>query len=143
MDNQNFYNILVIVSGIYLVIHLVYGLKNMLKPKTKEQLMEAANRIPTSKTYKLQELAELVKRNEKNGVEMDLDFYPRTNYFILYHKDNPGYKSIAYSQLQFHDSYTLFKDHLKAFYNDVYVGNYTYHVELTPEQEKFIGLKTD
>lgn len=115
--------------------------KNQNGSRINENPRQRLNLQDGTTLYKTQDLITHVRKlqHDGKGDKLFLDWYPRNNYVMEVLLVNSGAK-VIYRRIEeicskFHYSSTLFRDHLEidGLRQDCYL-------ELTPEQQQYIGL---
>jgi hypothetical protein len=94
--------------------------------------------IQKNKIYKAADIITSIKQRQKDGVELFLDFYPKTNYYFYIFYDNDNNKTIRIFKEIFNgfktSSITL-REHL----NIINLNNNCY-IELNIHEENYLKL---
>ena len=104
--------------------------------KTADELIIEQNRVYNSSLYRLQDLILDVNTKRDIGVIVDLNFYPRTNYlfYVSYIRGKKLLEIVRRGRV-FHDSDTIFREHISAYGVDS-----NCFVELTDRQLEMLKI---
>ena len=78
------------------------------KTPSREELQIIRNKMANSTAYRLQDLRAYIKKKEDEGIILDLDFHPRTNYLLL---DETPHLKVAEIHNKFYDSHYTMRQH--------------------------------